>query len=172
MGKPQEGGGWVFNQVRKGRISDNIVAQIKSAIFTGTYRSGDKVDEVHTDIYKGQYLYKEGDQYIFMNTETFEQHFLPEEQLGDKGHFLKEGTTVMVMMMEGKPIDVTLPIAVEFKVVSCEATSRKETVSAQGKTAILDTGFALEVPTFVKEGDLIRVDTRTGTYLERVSTKK
>lgn len=139
-----------------------------NSVVNRTYRSGDKVDEIHTDIYKGQYLYKESDQYVIMDTETFEQHFINGEMLGDKKNFLKEGMVVTVTMLGARPLEIELPTFVELKIVKSAATSRGDTVTAQYKPVVLETGATVDVPTFVQEGDLIKVDTRTGTYVERI----
>jgi elongation factor P len=137
-----------------------------------TFHSGDEVDEADITAYEMQYLYKEGAQYVFMSTETFEQHFLTEEQVGRKRNFLKEGTVVSVLMMGDRPLDISLPTFVELEVTESRVTTRADTVTAQLKSAVLETGFTIGVPTFVKEGDIIKVDTRTGTYVERISAKK
>lgn len=137
-----------------------------------TYHSGDKIEEAHITTSEMQYLYKDGDQYVFMNSETFEQYYLPEEKLGDKKYFLKEGTTVSMVMMDDKPIDMTLPIFVEFKIVASSISTRADTFSAQNKPATLETGYVIGVPTFITDGDTIKIDTRTGTYVERVTGKK
>jgi elongation factor P len=137
-----------------------------------TYRSGEKVEEAHTTSEEAQYLYKEGEQYIFMNTATFEQHFIPEELVGQKKNFLKEGMVVTMLMMDDLPIDITLPITVELLVVESEIATKTATITPQTKATVLETGYVIETPAFVKEGDIIKVDTRTGTYVERVTTKK
>ena len=137
-----------------------------------TYHSGDKVDEAHTTSQEEQYLYQEGEQYVFMNTETFEQHIIDEALLENTKGFLKEGMVVTILMMGDKPIDITLPIFVELKVIESEMTTKTATITPQTKSATLETGYEIEVPPFVKEGDIIKVDTRTGTYVERVGTKK
>ena len=137
-----------------------------------TYHSGDKAEEAHVTTEEHQYLYKEDDNYVFMNTKNFEQLFIAGAILGDKKHFLKEGTIVNVTMLGDRPIDVILPTFVELKLVESEAVGRKETFTAQTKSAVLETGYTIEVPIFVEEGEVIKVDTRTGTYVERVSTRK
>jgi elongation factor P len=144
---------------------------LDGGIIDRTYHSGEKVEETHIASSEWQYLYKEGEQYIFMNTQTFEQHFINEGQLGDRKYFLKEGTAVIMQMMDDKPIDIVMPITVELEVVSSEVTTKKETVTGQDKGAVLETGYTISVPTFIKEGDIIKVDTRTGTYLERATKK-
>ncbi len=145
---------------------------LSGSVIDRTYHSGEKVEEAHTVSQEEQYLYKEGDHYFFMDTKTFEQHFITAEQLGDKKGFLKEGMLVTVMMMGDKPIDVTLPMFVELKVVETGSATKTATITPQAKAALLETGYSIEVPAFVKEGDLIKVDTRTGNYSERVVTKK
>jgi len=107
-----------------------------------------------------------------MNTETFEQHFIAEAQLGNKKEFLKEGMVVSILMMGDKPIDITLPIFVELRIVESEVATKTGTISPQTKSAVLETGYTIAVPAFVKEGDIIKVDTRSGAYVERVGTKK
>jgi elongation factor P len=137
-----------------------------------TYHSGDKVEEVHVSSHDMQYLYKEGDHYVFMDNETFEQHSVPKEQLGTRIQFLKEGTVVNVSMMGDKVLEIILPKFVELAVVKGAAATKTDTITAQSKMVELETGFTLAVPAFVKEGDIVKVDTRTGTYVERVTTKK
>jgi len=137
-----------------------------------TYHSADKVEEAKITVLESQYLYKEMEHYIFMDNKTFEQLLITEKQLGDKKYFLKEGIIVTVQMMGDKPFDVALPTFVELEVVKSAVTTKTDTITAQNKSVVLETGFTLEVPTFVKEGDIIKVDTRTGTYVERISTRK
>jgi elongation factor P len=137
-----------------------------------TYHSGDKVEEVRVSSSEMQYLYKEGDHYVFMDNETFEQHSVSKGLLGTKSQFLKEGMVVTVSVMEGKVLEVTLPKFVELAVVSGAASTKTDTITAQSKMVELETGGILAVPPFVKEGDIVKVDTRTNTYVERVTTKK
>jgi elongation factor P len=137
-----------------------------------TYHSGDKFGEAHTTTYEVQFLYKEGEQYTFMNTKTFEQYIITEEQVGNRNDFLKEGMVVTILMLGDRPIDLTLPLFVELKVVESEIATKTSTITPQTKSAVLETGCTIGVPPFVKEGDVIKVDTRTGTYVERITTKK
>jgi elongation factor P len=145
---------------------------LNGSIIDRTYHSGERVDETHTTSDEEQYLYQDGEHYVFMNTGTFEQYFVDREQLGNKKDFLKEGMVVTMLMMGDRPIDITLPTFVELKIVESEITTKTATITPQTKSATLETGFVIGVPAFVKEGDIIKVDTRTGTYVERVSTKK
>jgi elongation factor P len=137
-----------------------------------TYHSSDKVEEVHVSSNEMQYLYKEGDHYVFMDNENFEQHHVPKELLGTRSQFLKEGLVVTVSVMEGKVLEITLPKFVELVVVKGAASSKSDTITAQSKMVELETGVALAVPAFVKEGDVLKVDTRTSSYVERVTTKR
>jgi elongation factor P len=137
-----------------------------------TYRSGDKVDEIRTTSQEEQYLYKDSAGYVFMNSETFEQITIPEKLIGDKKNFLKEGMLVMMLMWGDQPLDVTMPITVDLKVVETEVSSKTATITAQNKQSVLETGYTVGTPTFIKEGDIIRVDTRTGAYVERVNAPK
>jgi len=134
-----------------------------------TFHSADSVEETRITVREMQYLYKEGDNYLFMDTESFEQTPIPESVIRDRWHFFKEGMNIMVTMWEERPIDLNLPITIDLKVVKTGVSSRTDTVTAQNKMAELETGFQIGVPTFVKEGDIIKVDTRNGTYLERAN---
>jgi elongation factor P len=137
-----------------------------------TYHSSDKVEEVHVSSNEMQYLYKEGDDYVFMDNETFEQHHVPKEMLGPKSQFLKEGLVATISVMEGRVLEVIIPKFVELAVVKGAASTKTDTITAQSKMVELETGVTLAVPAFVKEGDVLKVDTRTSTYVERASTKK
>jgi elongation factor P len=137
-----------------------------------TYHSGEKIEEISIGTHEEQYLYKEGDNFVFMNTETFEQRFVPENMIGDRVAFLKEGTIVTMMMMGDEPIEITLPTFVELLVIGSEITTKTATITPQNKSARVETGYDIGVPAFIKEGDIIKVDTRTSSYVERVTTKK
>jgi len=137
-----------------------------------TYHSGDSLDPANISTREGQYLYKEGDHYIFMNTDTYDQYLIEEYKLADKAHYLKEGMIVITLFHDDKPLDITLPIFIEATVVKSDMAARTDTVTAQMKRATLETGLEIDVPTFIKEGDAIKVDTRTGAYVERIVAKK
>lgn len=136
-----------------------------------TYHSGDKVEETQVTVHEMQYTFKEDDHYVFMDSSTFEQIPMSEAQVGDKIGYLLEGTPVVVLMWNEQPIDVQLPKTVELKVVEASASLKGATVTAQLKEGILETGMKIGVPSFIKEGDVIKVDTRTGNYIERVGSK-
>jgi elongation factor P len=136
-----------------------------------TFHSGEKVEETSVTMHEMQYLFQENDNYIFMDSSTFEQIPMTKAQMGEKGGFLKEGTPVVIMMWNDRPIDIQLPKTVELKVVETSAALKGATITAQNKEGKLETGVTIGVPSFIKDGDLIRVDTRTGNYLERVGNK-
>jgi elongation factor P len=137
-----------------------------------TCRSGEKVEEAHLSTQEAQYLYHEGDHFIFMNTETFEQLYITEAMMGDKSGYLKDGMVVILLMMGDEPIDITLPTTVDLKVIETEISTKTATITAQSKTSVMETGIKVDTPAFIKAGDIIRVDTRNGAYVERVSTSK
>ncbi|MCL2281434.1 MAG: elongation factor P [Dehalococcoidia bacterium] len=137
-----------------------------------TFHSGEKVDEASISNQEMQYLYKEGDHYVFMNTSTFDQTFVTESQMEDKIHFLKEGMLVNVQLLEDRPIDITIPVFVELAVIETGTAIKTATVTAQNKSAKLETGYSIDVPAFIKEGDMLKIDTRTGAYVERLTAKK
>jgi elongation factor P len=114
-----------------------------------------------------QYLYNEGDLYYFMDQENFEQIPLNADQLGETLNYLKEGTTVEVSSYKGDLVGVELPITVELQIAETEPGFKGDTATAGTKPAKLETGITVQVPLFVNEGDVIKVDTRTGSYLER-----
>jgi elongation factor P len=133
------------------------------------FRSEDQVERVSLDQKDMQYLYSQDNQHYFMDTETFDQMHLTEEMLGDSAKFLMPNMVVKVDFYENNPIGIELPKTVDLKVVSTEAQMKGATASASYKPATVESGFTVLVPPFVKEGDIIRVDTETGKYLERVN---
>jgi len=137
-----------------------------------TYRSGEKVEEASMNTEEEQFLYKEGDQYYFMNTKTYDQHPLSADLLGIKKNFLKEGMEVVMLMMGDEPIDVTLPLTIDLKVIETEVSTKTATITPQMKSSIVETGYRVDTPSFIKVGDVIKIDTRTGNYVERVATGK
>lgn len=133
-----------------------------------TFRANEKVARAHIDSRKMQFLYWDGSDYVFMDNETYEQIELSREQLDDKVKYLKENMTLEVSMYDGRPIDINLPTFVELEVTGAPPGVKGDTVSGGSKTATLETGLKVQVPLFVDEGTVIKVDTRTGEYEERV----
>jgi elongation factor P len=136
--------------------------------FDRTYRSGEKFKPANLEEQVMEYLYAEGDQYCFMNTSSYEQHYLSKEQIGDDIKLLKENTVCNVLLFDGRPIAVSLPNFIELKIVKADPWVKGDTASGSTKPATLETGYVLQVPPFIEEGEKIRIDTRTGQYVERV----
>ena len=141
---------------------------LTGAQFDRTFRSGDKFKEANLEEAEMEYLYSEGDRFCFMNTSTYEQEFIIEEQVGDAKNFLKENTVCNILLFEKRPIGISLPFFIDLKVVKTDPWVKGDTASGDSKPATLETGYVLTVPPFIQEGELIRIDTRTGQYVERV----
>jgi elongation factor P len=136
-----------------------------------TYHSGESVELTDVTSLEVQFLYEEGENYVFMDVKSFEQSFISGKIIGDKKNYLKEGMVVNALMWDNKPIDITLPNFIELKVVESAVTTRTDTITAQNKSVVLETGANIGVPTFIKEGDILKIDTRTGAYVERITKK-
>jgi elongation factor P len=143
---------------------------ITGAQFDKTFRSGEKFQEPGLEEMEMEYLYAEGEQYCFMNTTSYEQEFLSRDLLGDAKDFLKENTVCNILFHQGKAIGIDLPIFMELKVTAADPWIKGDTASGDSKPATLETGYVLQVPPFIEEGELIRIDTRTGQYVERVKS--
>jgi len=141
---------------------------ITGVIIDKTYRSIDTFQPADLEERKMQFLYKQDDQYCFMDMETYEQIFLTEEQVGDAKNFLIDNLEVEVLFFEGRPIGIELPNFVDIKVVKSEPWVKGDSVSSNTKPVVLETGYVIRVPTFIEEGEKIRVDTRTGEYVTRI----
>ncbi len=158
--------------VKRGRGSAYVRAKVRNlktgAITERTFNAGERVPLVFLERKTMQYLYHQGGQYVVMDNTTYEQLSLSEELLGDAVHYLRDNTDVTVVFYEDRPIAVELPNAVELTVVDTAPSVKGDTVSGSSKPATLETGLSIQVPFFVNVGDRVRVDTRTGEYLERV----
>lgn len=132
------------------------------------FRSEDEVERAIIDETEMQYLYSDGDSYHFMNTENYEQIHLHKDVVGDRAQFMVPDVTLKVEFFEGRPIDVALPPTVDLKVVETEPGIKGGSATNVQKPAKLETGVIVQVPPFISEGEIIRVDTAQGTYLERV----
>lgn len=136
--------------------------------FDRTYRSGDKFTGADLQEQEMEFLYKEGSQYCFMNTASYEQVYLSEQQVGDAVNYLTENLTVDMLFFQGRPIGITLPNFVELKVTRAEPGIKGDTASGSTKPVTMETGFVIQVPLFIEEGEVLKLDTRTGGYVERV----
>ena len=162
-----------FQHVKPGKGSAFTRTTIRSLIsgrnLEPTFKSGDKVDRPDIEEREMQYLYREGDDYHFMDQKNFEQTYLQEKALGDAKNYLKENINASILFFNGKAIGVTLPNSVELKVVKCDPGVRGDTVSGASKPAVLESGYTINVPLFINEGDVLKIDTRTGEYLTRTA---
>jgi elongation factor P len=141
---------------------------INGTQFDRTYRSGDKFNEADLQDQEMEFLYREGKQYCCMNTSTYEQVYLTEEQVGDAVNYLTENLVVDMLFFQGRPIGLTLPNFVELKVTQADPGIKGDTASGATKPVTMETGLVLQVPLFVEEGEVLRLDTRSGAYVERV----
>ncbi|WP_419663741.1 Efp: elongation factor P [Desulfosarcina variabilis str. Montpellier] len=141
---------------------------ISGAQFDKTYRSGEKFKEANLEEVEMEYLYQDGSGYCFMNTSNYEQDFLSEDQVGDAKAFLKENTVCNVLMFEKTALGISLPNFVELTITEAEPWAKGDTAAGSTKPATLETGHVVQVPPFVNQGEKIRIDTRTGQYVERV----
>ena len=134
-----------------------------------TYKQGDSIPEADVTKAKAQFLYATGDHYTFMDHTTYEQYTLSRDQVGAGAQFLREGGDVELVTFAGAPVAVQLPIKVELKVLQAAPGIRGDSASNIMKDATLEGGIRIQVPLFIREGDVVRVDTRTGEYAERAS---
>ncbi|AZO95675.1 elongation factor P [Halocella sp. SP3-1] len=161
-----------FQHSKTGRGGAFVRSKLKNVedggVIEKTFRANEKVNRAHVEQREKQYLYRDGDDYIFMDTETYEQIALSQEQLGEKIDYLKENMVLEISVYEGRPIDINLPTFVELAVAKTQPGIKGNTVSGGSKPATLESGAVVQVPLFISEGDIVKVDTRTGEYMERV----
>jgi len=136
--------------------------------FSQTYRSNDKFEKPDLSERTMQFLYSQDDEFHFMDTTTYDQVALRRDQLGDSVHFLVDNMEVQVLFFGDRPIDISLPIFVNLRVVQADPWVKGDTTGSDSKPVTVETGYVLQVPPFIEEGDLIQVDTRTGEYITRV----
>lgn len=161
-----------FQHVKPGKGAAFVRTKIKNIktgqVFERNFRAGEKLNRAMVERKTMQYLYSEGNVYYFMDTQTYEQIPLNEDQMGDAIKYLKENMEVMVMFYDGVSIGIELPTFVELEVTQTEPGFKGDTATGGSKPATLETGLTVQVPLFINIGDVIRVDTRTGEYLSRV----
>jgi len=134
-----------------------------------SFQSGDRLVRARLDSRRMQYLYNDGDLYYFMDEESFEQMPLTSSQLGDALNYLKEGNSVEVTSYKDEVVSIELPITIDLEITETDPGFKGDTATGGTKLAKLETGLTIQVPLFINQGDIIKVDTRTGTYLERSS---
>jgi elongation factor P len=154
------GKGQAFNRIKYRNLKTGRVVE-------RTYKSGDSLEGADVTDIEAQYLYCDGTHWHFMAAETFEQYVMNETEVGDTKLWLKEQTECILTLWNGAPLAVTPPIFVTLKIVETDPGVRGDTSGGGGKPAKLETGAVVRVPLFVQEGELIKVDTRTGEYVSR-----
>ncbi|MCB2200381.1 elongation factor P [bacterium] len=158
--KPGKGGAFVRTKLKdviSGKVLDN------------TFRAGEKVEEIRLEARQMQYLYQEGDGFVFMDHETYEQISMGADLVSpDIAKYMKEGVDFKVLFTEGSPLVLELPFFLELEIVETEPGDKGDRVSAATKPAKLETGAVVQVPLFVSQGEVVKVDTRTDEYIERV----
>ena len=160
--KPGKGGAFVRSKqmnLQTGTIIDK------------TWRAGEKIEQAMLDHRKMQYLYSDGSNFVFMDNSNYEQIAIAPDQVGDTKLYLKENVNVEVSLYNGDPVTVELPAHVELEVAQTEPGYKGDTAQGGNKPATLETGLKVQVPLFVEIGDIIKVDTRSGEYVTRVSGK-
>lgn len=160
-----------FQHVNPGKGSAFVRTRLKS-LKTGkvqdfTYKSGESVTEIPVETREMQYLYKEGDAYVFMDNFSYEQISIPNAILSDYLGYLKPNDTYQILVHEDRALGIRFPKKVRLLVTQASEGARGDTVAGAGKVVSLETGLKVTVPLFIKEGDTIAVDTETGSYLER-----
>lgn len=162
-----------FQHVKPGKGGAFVRTKLKNvktkAVIDKTFRAGEKVELARLDHRGAQYLYNDGTHFIFMDNETYDQHSLTEEQMGEATRYLLENMTIELLLYEGKVIGAELPFFVELKVTETPPGVKGDTAQAGTKPATLETGTIIQVPFFIEVGDVIKIDTRTNEYITRVS---
>ncbi len=163
-----------FQFVKPGKGQALYKCKLKNMVtgsqFDRTFRSGDKFNPANLEEHEMEYLYSDGASYCFMNTSTYEQEHLSQEQVEECVDLLKENTLCNILFFNEKPIGVTLPNFIELKIIKSDPWVKGDTASGSTKPAKLETGRVIQVPPFLEEGELIKIDTRTGEYVERVKS--
>ncbi len=158
--KPGKGNAFTRTKL-KNMLSGNVIER--------TYRTGEKLTAAEVEEQTMQYLYNDGEMYYFMNTETYEQLGLQAVSMADEVKYLTENLEITVLFFKGRPVSITLPNFIESEIVYCEPGVRGNTATGAVKPAELACGATVNVPLFIEQGEVIRVDTRTGDYVSRVT---
>ncbi len=160
-----------FQHVKPGKGPAFVRIKLKNlrtgAIVEDTYNTNLKVEKAHIDKMPMQYLYQDGNKYVFMNSQTYDQIEIPEEKLENEKKFLKEGMEITIDFYEGEIIGITLPEKIEFEVVETEPAVKGNTTNNAMKDATIETGFVVKVPLFINQGEKIIISTKDGKYSSR-----
>lgn len=165
-----------YLHIKMGRGGANVRTKIKSLlsgnVIERTYKSDEKIKQPDFEEKEMQYLYRDGESFVFMDNESYEQVYIAEGDIGELAEFMPENLDVYVLLFNQKPTGVQLPNTVELPVAQTDPGLKGDTVSGGSKPATLSTGGIVQVPLFINEGDVLKIDTRTGTYIERVRTAR
>ncbi len=161
-----------FQHVKQGRGSAFVRLTLKN-LRTGsttvdTYQAGSRFTSARLERQRAQYLYADDDQHYFMDVDTFDQFSLSTETLGDALQYIKDDSVIEVLTYNDNPVDIEIPITVELEVTQTDPGFRGDTATGGSKPATLETGLSVTVPLFVNTGDVLKIDTRSGEYIERV----
>ena len=160
-----------FQHVKPGKGAAFVRAKMRNlctgSVIERTFNAGERLPKAHVDRREMQYLYEGDGLYNFMDNESYEQVELTKEQLGGAVNFLKENMDVKIMIFNERILGIDLPNTVDLRVVETDPGIRGDTATGGSKQAKLDTGYSVKVPLFINEGDVLRIDTRTGEYIER-----
>ena len=160
-----------FQHVKPGKGSAFVRTKLKNvrngAVVERTFNAGEKLPKARVDRREMQYLYNDGESYNIMDTQTYDQISVSKDSLGDAVKFLRENTNLHVLLYQGAVIGVELPNSVELEVVETDPGIKGDTASGGSKPAVLETGAVVQVPFFIAVGDVLQIDTRTGSYLKR-----
>jgi elongation factor P len=162
-----------FQHVKQGRGSAFVRMTMRN-LRTGsttqdTFNAGTKFQTARLERHHVQFLYQDGEDYHFMDNDTFDQFSLPKDVLGEATDFMKENDTIDLLTYQESPVDVELPVTVNLQVTQTDPGHKGDTATGGSKPATLETGLTVTVPLFINENDIVKVDTRTGEYLERVT---
>ncbi len=160
-----------FQHVKPGKGSPFVKMKLKNlrtgSITVDTYNTNIKIEKAHVNKSKSQFLYADGDKYVFMNNETYDQMELTKDTLGDNAKYLKEGLEIQIAEYEGEIIGIEIPEKVDYEVASCEPAVKGNTTNNAMKDATLENGLVIKVPLFISDGETITVSTIDGTYCGR-----
>jgi elongation factor P len=170
-GKPYEVVEFQHSKVAQGQatVRTKLRDLTTGRVIEVNFRSGEKFEKPDLQEREIQYLYREGDRFVFMDLEDYDQVYVSEKEVGENAKFLSENLQVKVLYYKGRVLGLELPNVVELKVIQTEPGIKGDTVGTATKPATLETGAVIQVPLFIQEGDIVKVDTRTGEYLERAS---
>ena len=160
-----------FQHVKPGKGAAFVRSKLKNirtgAMAEQTFRAGEKVAKAHVEKKSMEYLYNDGENFVVMDNDTYEQINLQKQHFDGKDKFLKDNMVLSILMYGSEVIGVELPMNVELEVVETEPAIKGDTATGATKSAVLATGAVVQVPLFIEQGDILRIDTRTGNYIER-----